>query len=197
MPFFSDSSLGGFQPKRKFRFTVSFKNLGQDLVYMVKDIKKPSYTLSDTTHQFMNHQYKFPGILTWDDVECSFIDAVEPNVGSKFYKTLLNSGYVAPTGFANALQGITKVQSVGTIGDVVIRQLDGGSVVGGEVDPANITGAPVTPNVIEEWTLKNTFITKTDFGELSYDGGEELVTVSLTLKYDYALYSDTVVPYNG
>ena len=35
MPFFSDTGPGGFQPKRQFRFLVTFSELS-DLTFMVK-----------------------------------------------------------------------------------------------------------------------------------------------------------------
>jgi hypothetical protein len=185
MPFYSDSQqVGGFQPKRKFRFTVSFPNLGGELVYMCTKAKKPTYELGSKEHRFMNHEYKFPGIIKWQDVEVSFIDAKDPNTGSKFYKALLNAGYAAPDTLGNALQGITKISSVGSLGEVIIRQLDGGDVINPQTD-----GTKVPPSVLDTWTLKNAFIQKADFGELSYES-DDLLEVSVTLRYDWAEYSD-------
>ena len=83
MPFFADTGPGGFQPKRKFRFLVTFSELG-NLSFMVKNVNKPSYTMTEKKHNVLNHVFKFPGVITWNDVKVTLIDALEPNVGSKF-----------------------------------------------------------------------------------------------------------------
>jgi hypothetical protein len=189
MPFFSDTGPGGFQPKRAFRFLVTFSELS-DLTFMVKSAKKPSYTLTATQHQVLNHQFNFPGIIKWDTMEVTFIDAVDPNVGSKFYAALLNSGYVAPTSESALVTGITKVGTTSTIGEVRIKQLDGGGVLlPAGSDPGEVIGAIDATNIIEEWTLKNAFITKVAFGDtLGYDS-EDIINVTVGLTYDYATYS--------
>jgi hypothetical protein len=188
MPFFSDTGPGGFQPKRQFRFLVTFSELS-DMSYMVKSTAKPSYSIEATTHSVLNHKFKFPGVVSWEDIEVTFIDAVDPNTGSKFYSALLNSGYVAPVSEAALTTGITKVGTTSTIGEVRIKQLDGGGVIlPAGADPGEVIGAIDSTNIVEEWTLKNAFIKSVNFGDLDY-GSEELVTVSVGLTYDYATYS--------
>ena len=195
MSFWSDSSLGGFEPKRQFRWTVSFKNLGGDLVFMASSANKQSYSVKGTDHHILNHIFKFPSKVEWKDIKVSFVDAVQPDIGSKFYNALLNAGYIQPVDFSSVLTGITKVQSTSVIGDVEIRQLDGGIVGGAELDPANIPGVPQAPNVVGKWTLKNAWLTEVDFGgELKYES-EGLVTIATTIKYDYATYDPAILPY--
>ena len=194
MPFFADTGPGGFQPKRKFRFLVTFSELG-NLSFMVKNVNKPSYTMTEKKHNVLNHVFKFPGVITWNDVKVTLIDAVEPNVGSKFYNALLNAGYVNPVSEGALVTGITKVASTATLGEVRIKQLDGGGVIlQPGADPGDVVGAVDVTNVIEEWTLKNAFIKAVQFGEgLGYES-EDLVDVSVDLVYDYATYSNTVLP---
>ena len=195
MPFFSDSGPGGFEPKRQHRWTLSFKSLGQDLTFMATKVTKPSFASTAVEHQFMNHIFKYPGIVKWGDIEgITFIDAFEPNVGSIFYNVLLNAGYDIPTNFTNSLLGMTKTSAVSTIGDVVLRQLDGGHRTDFEQAPGSIVGASVGPFIREEWTLKNAFITKAAWsGDMSYAAEAGIVEVSIGLSYDYATYvtSDT------
>lgn len=199
MPFFSDTGPGGFQPKRAFRFLVTFSELS-DLTFMVKTAAKPSYTIGTSAHQILNHQFNFPGIVKWEPVTMTFIDAVDPNVGSKFYAALLNSGYVAPTTESALVTGVTKVGTTSTIGEVRIKQLDGGGVIlPAGSDPGEVIGAVDSTNILEEWTLKNAFINSVKFGDgLSYEG-EALVEVSVSITYDYATYSSVPggVPYAG
>ena len=186
MPFFSDSGPRGFEPKRNHRWTISFKSLGEDLTFMATKTSKPSFETTAKTHQFMNHVFNYPGIVKWMPIDVSFVDAFEPNIGSVFYNVLLNSGYEIPDSFTNSLVGLTKTAAVATIGDVVIRQLDGGSVV---------DGVPVGPHIREEWTLKNAFITKAAWsGEMQYNEEAGMVEVAVSVTYDYATYltSDAV-----
>lgn len=188
MPFFSDTGPGGFQPKRAFRFLVTFSELS-DLTFMVSKTKKPSYKMESTPHQILNHQFNFPGIVKWDPLDVSFIDAVDPNVGSKFYNALRNSGYVAPVSESNLLTGITKVSTTSTIGEVRIKQLDGGGVIlPAGSDPGEVIGAVDSTRILEEWTLKNAFITSVAFADQLDYAQQGLVTVNVNLTYDYATY---------
>jgi len=190
MPFFSDTGPGGFQPKRQFRFLVTFSELS-DLTFMVSKAAKPGYKLGSQEHKVLNHTFNFPGVLTCNDVQMTLIDAVDPNVGSKFYNALLNAGYVAPINEAALTTGITKVGSVSTLGEVRLKQLDGGGrILPAGSDPGEVAGAIDSTNVVEEWTLKNAFVLDVDFGALDY-AQEGLVEIKVTLKYDYATYSNT------
>jgi len=188
MPFFSNTAGDGFQPKRAFRFLVTFSKLG-DLTFMVKNSAKPSYELTSTPHQVLNHQFNFPGIVKWNPLDVTFIDAVDPNVGSKFYNALINSGYVPPTDHAGLLTGITKVGTTNTIGEVRIKQLDGGGLIlPTGSDPGEVAGDVEPSRILEEWTLKNAWIKSVKFGDgLGYDQ-EGLVNVTVSLTYDFATY---------
>tara|TARA_R100000008_G_C3528487_1_gene137931 strand:+ start:143 stop:736 length:594 start_codon:yes stop_codon:yes gene_type:complete len=197
MPFFSDSGPGGFQPKRQFRFLVSFTEMS-NLTFMVTKTKKPSYTMTEKTHQVLNHQFNFPGVVKWEPVNVNFIDAVDPNIGSKFYNSLRNAGYVSPITESALLTGVTKVSTTAVVGNVVIQQLDGGGVLlpAGQ-DPGEVIGAVDATNIVDQWTLKNAFIKGVKFGEnLGYDQ-DGLVEVSVDLVYDYAEYGDNLGAYGS
>ena len=191
--FFSDSN---FQPKRQFRFMVSFTELG-NLTYLVTKAAKPSYKIGTKEHQLLNHQFKFPGIVKWDPVTIDFIDAVDPNVGSTFYAALLNAGYVAPgqggVSHQDAITtGITKGGSTLALGEVRIKQLDGGGIVlvG---DPGLVAGPPAGTNIVEEWTLKNAWLSEVSWGDLNY-AEDGLVTITTKIEYDWAVYNPEVHP---
>ena len=66
MAFFNQIGAGGFQPKRKFRFLVVFPKL-TNLTFMAKAAAKPSYDMSPSEHNVLNHVFKFPGIVKWED----------------------------------------------------------------------------------------------------------------------------------
>jgi len=198
MPFFSDSGPGGFQPKRTFRFLVNFTELS-NMSFMVKSAKKPAYTIKAAEHSVLNHKFKFPGKLAWEDVTVDFVDAVDPNVGSKFYNALLNAGYVNPVSETSLVTGITKIQSTSALGEVRIKQLDGGGILlPAGLDPGEVIGAVDDTRIVEEWTLKNAWLTKVEFGKLDY-GTEDLISISTTITYDFATYSSVPggMKYNG
>ena len=192
MPFFSQKS---FQPKRQFRFLVNFTNLS-NLTFMVTKAKKPSYTMETKAHNVLNHVFKFPGVVKWDDLDVSFIDAVDPNIGSKFYNALRNAGYVNPERDIDILTGITKRGTVDTIGDVLIQQLDGGGI-SNVVDPGDQLGGVDSTNIIDTWTLKNAFIKSVKWGESLDYSNEGLVEVAVGLTFDYAIYSDRISAYGS
>ena len=190
MSFFNNPN---FQPKRKFRWVVSFSKIGgstapggNSLSFMATKASKPSYNLDHTAHRVLNHEFKFPNIVKWQDVTISFIDAVNPDVGSNFYNSLLNSGYVPPESQSALLTGVTKLGANAALGTVSIKQLDGGGRnLDAIIDPGQLPPAPGPTKYIEEWQLKNAFITSVKFGELDYNS-DDLVSVDLTVKYDYA-----------
>jgi hypothetical protein len=187
MPFFSDASPGGFEPKRQFRFLASFTNLG-DIKFMVTSAKKPSYEMSKPVeHQILNHVFKFPGIVKWTSpLEIKLIDAIEPDVGAKFYDLLLQTGYVEPTTESALLQGVTKVSTTSALGEVRIQQLDGG------VDA--IEGIPGAVNIVDEWTLKNAYVQKVTWGEQLDYKQEGLVEIGVSIAYDWASFKSGKEP---
>ena len=80
---------------------------------------------------------------------------------------LAGCGYIIP-GTNNVTDAITKKKAVDALKSFRIRQFS---------TDAN--------NVVEEWELKNAFITNVDFGELSYES-DDLTNVTLTVRYDWA-----------
>tara|TARA_R110001583_G_scaffold88286_1_gene229146 strand:- start:1 stop:585 length:585 start_codon:yes stop_codon:yes gene_type:complete len=184
MAFFNQTS---FEPKRQFRFLVNFSKLGDGVTFMAKSVDKPSYDSTVSEHNVLNHVFKFPGVVKWADISVKFIDAVEPNVGSKFYNALRNSGYFVPDSPAGLVHGITKQGSNATLGEIEIQQLDGGGIVAPS-DPGSGLGIQEIPvNVVDKWTLHNAFIKGIKWGSLDY-GNEDLVEIELDLSYDYAAY---------
>lgn len=197
MAFFNQVGGGGFEPKRKFRFLVSFSKL-KNLTFMAKTAEKPSYDMTAAEHNILNHVFKFPGVVKWEDVTITFIDAVDPNTGSKFYNALRNSGYVLPTSVDALTHGVTKVGSHAALGLVRVQQLDGGGVIPLDgVDPGDKAFTALdSPDIVDEWTLHNAFIKSVKFGDLDYST-EDLIEISVGLTFDYASYSGTAVQYNA
>ena len=201
MSFFTDTSkVGGaspFEPKRQFRWVISFSSIGTDASFMCKAAKKPSVTNEVIEHDFLNHKFKYPTKAKWEDIEVTFIDSFQANMGSRFYNILRGSGYKQPTSFDESLVGFTKGQMLQAVGEVTLRQLDGGSVKSALPDTISADPTPefLAANIREEWKLVNTQINKIAFGEtLSYTE-TGLVEVTVGLSYDFATYAELNKPY--
>ena len=193
MAFFNQvKGPAGFQPKRKFRFLVVFPKL-TNLTFMAKTAKKPTYSLDATEHNVLNHVFKFPGVVKWEDVDVSLIDAVDPNTGSKFWNALRNSGYVTPNVPDGLVHGVTKVGAHAALGNVKIQQLDGGGITV-PTDAGLEPIGSINPQIVDEWTLHNCFIKSVNWGDLDY-GAEDLIQVDVGLVYDYATYAENVDSY--
>ena len=137
--------------------------------FFVKTASKPSLSVTSTSHKYLTHTFNFPGSVTWDDITVTMVDPGGPDdATTRLLNAIKNSGYMYPTS-PTQLGTISKLKSVNAFDNTfVITQL-------------NADGQPV-----ETWTLHNAFITKVGNGSLSYSS-EDLVELSLTIKYDYAI----------
>ena len=171
-------------PKRNFRFKVKFTQFdgltgyGSSDLFYAKTADKPSFTLGETTHSFLNHNFKFPGRVTWNDVTIAMVDpgpstgdseTSPTGVASALTQLLAASGYNIPDGPSSDYMSISKTKAVSGIGDVIISQLDHDG------------------SEIEKWTLFNAFVSDIKYGTLDY-GSDDLTEYSITLRYDWANY---------
>ncbi len=167
-------------PKRKFRFKVSFGGADGDsankVIWWAKSVDKPKMTIESQEHKFMGHTFKYPGSVKGEDVNLTLVDPVEPNAAAQTLEILKQAGYLFPEpGYAGegsgAFQTINKGKSVAAVGTFRIEQLDGDG------------------NAVEVWELHNPFFTSVQFSELSYDS-EELSDIQITVMYDWAKFYD-------
>ena len=91
--FWSNASL---EPKRKFRWVFYFAGMPQ---FMIKTVKKPSFKVTTKAHDFMNYKFNFPGKVTWDPIDFTIIDPVNPDATHSFYSVLASAGYDLPSNF--------------------------------------------------------------------------------------------------
>lgn len=172
------------EPKRNFRFLVEITRLGDNgadsVQWWARSFKVPSYIISETTHDFMDNKFYYPGRLTWDDVTLQLVDPVSPNAVALTNQVIINSGYkVKGLGDLNAPSTMSKLKATGqALGDVVVTIL-------------NSDG-----DEIEKWTLKNPFIKTVTFSDLSYED-DSLRTIDITFRYDWAVCDNSGAPQNG
>tara|TARA_R100001082_G_C4265000_1_gene117184 strand:+ start:70 stop:597 length:528 start_codon:yes stop_codon:yes gene_type:complete len=152
-------------PKRRFRFILA---IGSIPVWTVKTAIKPKANVSTVEHQFINHTFKYPGRVTWDNITVTLVDPVEPDMAYTFLDKLRKSGYDYPT-TSNVRGSISKAKSVvDGLGGISLQQIDSDG------------------NVIEEWFLKNPWIVSVDFGgNLDYTA-DEMNEITVEVAYDWA-----------
>jgi hypothetical protein len=157
-------------PKRKFRFTVEIQGIqaaqGGASIWYAKTVSKPSFAIASAEHKYLNHTFYYPGSVTWNEVDLTLVDPVDPDMAATLSDIVVQSGYSPPTD-ATSLTSMSKAKSAGALGTVIITQLDS-------------DGAP-----LEKWTLWNSFVTELKYGDLAY-GEDDLTEMSVKLRYDWA-----------
>jgi len=171
MTFWSDPSM---EPKRKHRWQLL---MGGIEPYFCKTAGKPKMTIKVTEHVYLNHTFKYPGRVTYEDIEVTVVDPVSPDLSRTFYDVLIAAGYRLPEE-ATSRQTISKQDAVRSIGNIVLIQLGPGG------------------RVIERFTLKNAWISEVDFGSYEYES-EDLMEIKLKITFDYAELTNTNAAVDG
>jgi len=165
------------EPKRAYRWLLTIPGL-DGAGWIVKKINKPSFTVTETEHNYINHKFYYPGRVEWNTVSMTIVDPVTPNATENLMAILGTMGYQFPDTLANAQQTtITKEEAKNALESVEIRQIDGGS-------------AGAAAATIEKWTLKRCWIKSVTFGDLDYES-DEIVNIEIELRYDWAEHSPT------
>ena len=161
------------EPKRNFRWVLTMgSSEGEDISeWMIKTVKKPSFTVSNVQHQFVAHTFNFPGRIQWDPIEVTLVDPVTPNAAAILTKNLESAGYTVPSDIASAKRSFSRPKALAAWGSPVITQI-------------NADGA-----TIDKWKIYNAWCERVDFGLLDY-ASEEITVVSLTFRYDYASFAE-------
>jgi len=166
MAFWTDATR--LEPKRQFKFGITIPNelFGDGVLFYAKTCDKPGFSLGEEKISYLNYDFKFPGRVTWSDVAMTLNDPTEPDVAFAVGQILEGSGYIIP-GSPNSLTTISKRRAVGSLGNVIIEQID------------------TKERVVEKWVLNNAWIKDAKFGQLDY-GQDGFSEVSLTFSYDWA-----------
>lgn len=192
MAFWTEKAL---EPKRQYRFTLTMGQFSE-MKFMVKKVNKPALTIEGKTHNYLNHEFHYPGRPKWNEIEATIIDAVAPDASYRLSEILKESGYIVPKN-SNEVTTISKAAAATSLGAVVIEQYGPGRESGTErgIVNANDGGGGIVVGdgydsygsdmVIEKWTLNNPFITSINFGNLDY-ANEEMVEIVLKFRYDWA-----------
>ena len=180
------------EPRRAHRFLLSIPNLtvagatGGEVKYeqyLCRTVTKPSYTISEVEHKFLGNTYYYPGAVTWNTVQATLVNAVNPDGNKLLFAALYQSGHLDPNQQA-AIFNSTLGLPEGTIAPGTLNKADSLSAFG----DIQIKELGPKGKAIGVWELKNPFLTNVTFGDLDY-ASEELLNLELTFRYDFALYN--------
>jgi len=150
-------------PKRASRWILITNHIP---VYTLKSVKKPQIKIGKVEHKYLNHVFKYPSIVEWEDVEVTLVDPIDPDAAATIVEIIVASGY-HPLQNENDFATISKKRAIEALGQVKIMQIDA-------------DGKPV-----ETWGLGNAWISDADFGDLKYDS-DELTEIKLKITLDFA-----------
>ena len=173
MPFWNDPKS---QPKLAFKWYMSFGKAPNDVKsYTVRSFQRPSFQIAVSEYTWLNDVRFQPGVLTWNPIEIVLTDGEgkDENNAKRMYNILVGGGYNTEPGKISEIQKINSSDALG--GQMKFFQIDENG------------------NHIESWTLINPFLEAVNFGQGNYSS-EEIVSIALTIRYDYALYEDFTSP---
>ena len=173
---------GSVEPKRNYRYLVTFTGTqgatgpttvldSVDVIWFAKNVTVPSFNVTSVTHDFLDNKYYYPGRVEWQTVSLTLVDPVSPDAVEFVNEILTNTGYKIKGKQAAKIGNAETISKSGAI------KAGLGNLT---IDIINESG-----EALETWKLQNPFIESAKFGDLDYTN-DELRTVELTIKYDWA-----------
>jgi len=161
------------EPRRNFKFLLRVAGID---TWVVKGVNLPTITVGESTHHFLNHRFYFPGIVEYNIISFTVVDAIDKKTSQGIISNFVHSGYNTPDSPNSARTALlTKASSVRALGNVEITQLGSG-----EDGETNKIG----------FTLQNAWVKMIEFGQaLSYDS-EDLSEIKVELRYDFFNFLD-------
>ena len=115
------------EPKRKFRWILSVGDgtAGPNIpAWIIKKVTKPTFTISEVKHSFINHSFYYPGRVEYNEIEFTLVDPVNPDAAQELINMIESAGYVLPKDEIVAKQTITKAEAVNALNHCYISQID-------------------------------------------------------------------------
>ena len=169
-------------PKRQSRWLLT---VGTVPTWVCKSVSKPSYTIGESAHRYMNHTFYFPGKLEWNSVNATLVDPLDPDISRAMLDMTRRAGYNYPETETMAQSILSKAGMIGSLGSVSLQQLGPVTNIKNIASKKPLPGGAAPAETIETWILHNAWIQSVNFGTLSYDS-DELIDIAVTFRYDYA-----------
>ena len=145
-----------YEPKMSNRFIMYIEGIP---AYLVKAASRPSLDQGEVILDHINVERKLKGKTRWQDVTVTLYDPVVPSAAQSVMEWVRehHESVTGRQGYSDFYKRDITFNLLGPVGDIV-----------------------------EEWTLKGTYIEAANFGAMDYATSDP-VEIALTLKYDYAI----------
>ena len=153
------------EPKRKYRFVLE---LGGIESWVITQVQRPSFNVTETEHTFYNHKFYYPGKVEWQTVSFNMVDPIHPDATAYLMGILGACGYRVPT--PDQYLSISKKRAVEVLSQPKIKAKD------------------AEGHDVEVWTLINAWVKNVDMDNFEY-ASDEMLSMGVELRYDYALYN--------
>ena len=177
----SNPTQGLLMPKLQYRFRVTFIGLGgaksdtTELTKQVMDFNRPQVTFENIDLPIYNSTIRLAGKHSWQDITCKVRDdaggQITRLVGQQLQRQL---DFMEQSSAASGIDYKFTTQ---------FEVLDGG----------NGTNAPTA---LETWTIYGCYLRDVNYDAASY-GSNEVMTVTMSIRYDNALQINSVDEING
>ena len=145
-----------FEPKTKNRFIMYIEGIP---AFTIKAASRPSIQFDEIVLEHINVKRYVKGKGAWQPLEIVLYDPIVPSASQAVMDWVRehHESVTGRQGYSDFYKKDVTFNLLGPVGDIV-----------------------------EEWTLKGTYIENANFGDLDY-GTSDPAEITLTLKYDYAI----------
>ena len=152
----NDIMFTPFEPKTQNRFVFNIDGIP---AYTIKAANRPTITFEEVALSHMNVKRYIKGRGEWQTLDITLYDPIVPSAAQSVMEwvRLSHESVTGRDGYSDFYKKDCNIQLLGPVGDIV-----------------------------EEWTLKGTWITSANFGALSFDASDP-TDITVTLRYDNAI----------
>ena len=145
-----------FEPKTQNRFIMYIEGIP---AFTIKAMARPTIQFDEVVLEHINVKRYVKGKGAWQPLEITLYDPIVPSASQAVMEWIRqhHESVTGRQGYSDFYKKDITFNLLGPVGDI-----------------------------IEEWTLKGTFIQNANFGTMDY-GTSDPVEIALTLQYDYAI----------
>ena len=145
-----------FEPKTQNRFIMYIEGIP---AFTIKAMARPTIQFDEVVLEHINVKRYVKGKGAWQPLEITLYDPIVPSASQAVMEWVRehHESVTGRQGYSDFYKKDITFNLLGPVGDIV-----------------------------EEWTLKGTFIQSANFGTMDY-GISDPVEIALTLQYDYAI----------
>ena len=146
-----------FEPKLSNRFIMNIEGIP---AFLVKTTGRPNITLNEVELNHINVKRYVKGRAEWQQLTVTLYDPIVPSGAQAVMEwvRLHHESVTGRDGYSDFYKKDITFNVLGPVGDKV-----------------------------EEWVSKGAMIQEANFNDLDYANGTDVVDITLTLRYDYAI----------